>query len=285
MEEQAVIEKIEDVAETVVPEVIETIEKFRTNPVLVATVAVVSLAAGAAAGYFVAKKRVGAQFDAMLDHEIAKTKEFYETQQRLNKEGEFETVEKAALRLVPQEEREAVEAFKSYQGKGVDVVETEEELEVTVTEVEQDGEDVVETQVVTRNIFVNGSPIDEDAWDQDVEESMRTPKYPYIITVEEFNENEPDHEQLQVTFYEKDGVLCDDSDGVINNIDGNVGEGNMLRFGHGSKDRNIVYIRNERRQVDYEVARDERSYTAHVLGMDDEEDEKETPRKFRGGDD
>jgi hypothetical protein len=42
--------------------------------------------------------------------------------------------------------------------------------------------------------------------------------------------------------------------------------GQNLRFGHGSKDPNVVYIRNPRLEMEMEILRDPSSYEKEVLG-------------------
>ena len=51
-----------------------------------------------------------------------------------------------------------------------------------------------------------------------------------------------------------------------------------MNFGNQSDDPNVVYIRNNKRNADFEVVLDERSYTVVVLGF---VSEKEKPRKMR----
>jgi hypothetical protein len=62
----------------------------------------------------------------------------------------------------------------------------------------------------------------------------------------------------------------------------------VLVFGHGSGDPNVVYIRNEKLQAEYEVLRDPGSYEIEVLGGHVEREMQEVdlkhsrqPGKFR----
>lgn len=75
----------------------------------------------------------------------------------------------------------------------------------------------------------------------------RDPATPYIITKEEFYQNDPDNEQIAFTYFEGDGILVDDREefNPIDNVDRVAGEDNLLHFGYGSGDEHIVYIRNE----------------------------------------
>lgn len=287
MEEQAVIEQIEDTAEAVVPEVVETIEVLRNNPVLLVGVGLVAGSVGAFIGYKVARKRLEAKFEVLLEEEIEKTRRYYAA---YSKKDEYETPEKAAHALIPDEEREAQQAFVNYAGMAkaqVDVIEDEHGVTVeTKSEMveTEEGDEVEEVhEVVKNNIFLNGSALDKDEFDYEAEVAQRSEDFPYVITEDEFFQNEQDFVQLTMTYYEGDDVLCDEQDRTVDDVDGSVGEVNLHKFGHGSKDKNLVYIRNNKRGTDFEIARSRGKYSVDVLGLDDE-DARTRPRKFRGGD-
>lgn len=123
-----------------------------------------------------------------------------------------------------------------------------------ITAVEFDG-------VVVKNIFDDS---DNDEWDYKTELESRTDDAPYIIHVDEFVAGESGWgSNSTLTWYEGDNILCDSTDKPIYNAQETVGE---LRFGHGSKDPNIVYVRNPKLQTEYEILRDEGSYQEIVLG-------------------
>jgi len=113
---------------------------------------------------------------------------------------------------------------------------------------------------VVNNVFTN----DGDEWDYKTELEKRDKADPYVIHVDEFVADEMGWDsQSTLTWYEKDQILTDSHDKPVYNHAELVGE---LRFGHGSNDANVVYIRNERLQCEYEVLRDEGSYEEIVLG-------------------
>jgi hypothetical protein len=115
-------------------------------------------------------------------------------------------------------------------------------------------------KAVATNIFTN----DGDEWDYKTELEKRDKSDPYVIHVDEFVADEMGWDsQSTLTWYEKDQILTDSHDKPVYNHAELVGE---LRFGHGSNDANVVYIRNERLQCEYEVLRDEGSYEEIVLG-------------------
>lgn len=79
---------------------------------------------------------------------------------------------------------------------------------------------------------------------------------PYIIFPEEFGGIE-EYEQISLIYY-SDGVLTDDMDDIIDDIDGTVGEGFASHFGEYEDDS--VFVRNDRLKCDYEILRDYRTY-------------------------
>jgi hypothetical protein len=78
------------------------------------------------------------------------------------------------------------------------------------------------------------------------------------------------YEKATVTYFSHDDVLADERDARIDGIDEQFGLENLERFGHGSEDPNIVYIRNDKLQIDFEVVKSDGSFTAEVLGIDED---------------
>lgn len=106
---------------------------------------------------------------------------------------------------------------------------------------------------------------DDDDWDYDVELENRSDKRPYVIHVDEYTSHESDYPQETITYYEGDDVLCDEKDVPIYTRERITGP---LLFGHGSQDPNIVYIRNDKIEMEWEVLRDEGHFVAEVLGAE-----------------
>lgn len=115
--------------------------------------------------------------------------------------------------------------------------------------------------------------------DMGFEPSPRDPNVPYVINIEEFTDDNEDYDKLSVTYYEGDDVMADERDGVIPEPSTLVGADALTRFGEGSDDENIVYVRNEKLTSDFEIVRDARSYASVVLGLED--DTVTEPGKFR----
>ena len=79
---------------------------------------------------------------------------------------------------------------------------------------------------------------------------------PYVIDPTEFGEFS-EYEQRELTYY-KDGVICENDTDMIDPYDifGDLDVGD--HFGEYENDR--VFVRDDRRQVDYEILRDERTF-------------------------
>ena len=129
----------------------------------------------------------------------------------------------------------------------------------------------------TENIFKSVFP--DSQWDYEAELAQRTPDTPYIIHTDEQYEKE-EYTEVTFTYYEGDDILVDQHDKMIEDKDRIVGEENMTKFGHGSGDPNVVYIRNDPLAIEIELIRSKKSYAEEVLGF-----KHSAPRKKRHFDD
>jgi hypothetical protein len=116
------------------------------------------------------------------------------------------------------------------------------------------------------NIFDDSIP----GWNYPEELNAREGQDIYTITVSEFFANEADFKQSQLTYYKGDDMLCDSLDVPIHRYQQLVG--NKLNFGHGSKDPNVVFIRNEKERMEWEICLDVGRYEEEVLGLTVEDD-------------
>lgn len=79
---------------------------------------------------------------------------------------------------------------------------------------------------------------------------------PFVISPDEFGED-PNYQTVSLTLYE-DGVLTDDYDDIVVDVDDLVGEDSLTHFGEYEDDS--VFVRNESMQTDFEILRDLRTY-------------------------
>jgi hypothetical protein len=270
---------------------------MRTNS-LVAASSVVSCGVGALLAHILTKKYVSAQYELLIEEEVDKAKAFYS---QLNKTDEFSDPVKLAEKLVTEpsveesevEDKEYVNYNKiaaSYGGQqhikrptdiqkamtrpldGEDMADFEQrimdeaksEVQEVVLRTEETLLDSGEEEIVKRNIFDNHGRSD----DYDLDRSNRSSEQPYILSQDEYMDAEPQYSQNSLTFYEKDGVLADNRDQPITDINMVVGLEN-LQFGKASGDMNIVYVRNDNLEVDFEILRSVGSYAEEVFGGSD----------------
>lgn len=100
------------------------------------------------------------------------------------------------------------------------------------------------------------------------------PDKPYVITIEDFMNNCQDFDKASLTYYNEDDTLADEQEEAITDVYMTVGDDALLRFGDGSDDPDMVYVRNERLGSDYEVLRVNKSYQETVMGICDKKQVK-----------
>lgn len=268
---------------------------------------VASTVVGVLAGYQYAKKKLSTEFDEIAQREIAEAREFFMTIR------ERETPQAAVQRLVPDAKvaegvqtfratndlvEAAKEAHRSYQGTPVHVVKADAGQGLTATTETKEQEAERETQeamavdqeegdpestVIERNILFDGRPLEDSEWDPEAERDERRNGVPYVVSEGEYMENEHNHEQIVLTYFALSDTLVDEDEKPIDDVEGTCGTENLKRFGHGSGDINVVFVRNEKRGMDMEILRSMGSYEKEVLGIDvdDELQHAHMPRRGR----
>lgn len=247
-----------------------------------------SFYAGGLLSVLLLRKELEAKYAAIADKEIAEAKKFYTRLYKDDKElSDPEELSKSKGYTVKEEVTGINAVIEGLRYRTVHpdlepIIDDGSEESAELIEAGEKLAKVLDHAEETRNLFEGTGD-----FDYDVEVSMRKPQFPYIITHEEFLENEPEHKQIAITYFEGDGVLSDDRDQSIEELDRTVGDGNIIRFGAGSNDPNILYIRNERLKMDFEIARSDGKYAHEVLGLehsDETFDRRRRARRFRGDD-
>lgn len=93
------------------------------------------------------------------------------------------------------------------------------------------------------------------------EEDIMKDRDPYVIPPEEFGEFE-DYEKISLTYY-ADGVLADDGDEIVDDVEDMVGDA-LWHFGEYEDDS--VFVRCDERKCDYEILLDQRNFSDVVSG-------------------
>lgn len=91
----------------------------------------------------------------------------------------------------------------------------------------------------------------------------RSKEAPYPIKAEEFFEEE-DFDKCNLTYYEADGVLADENEEPLD-IDTTIGR-EIIEIMASDRDDNTFYVRNEKTGTDFEICREEGSYSELVMG-------------------
>jgi len=232
------------------------------------------LAIGAVAGFFVAYRKAETKYRQIAEEEISA--EVDQMRQHYNEK---------AVALYASSQKEDLDEIVRERGYSADS--TKPPMVVTpptaVVEAAEAAQDIVETEddeqadessdeAEVRNIFEEAEF--EDAWDVSKERRQRSPLAPYVIHQDE--RDEFDHyDGVTFTYYEADDVLSNERDEVVapEDRDRLIGEANLEKFGHGSGDASIVYIRNDQLEMQFEVVRSPNSYAEEVHGFDPPEPE------------
>ena len=135
-------------------------------------------------------------------------------------------------------------------------------------------------KIELQNVFAHS-----DDWDYEAELMKRSlhPLAPHIIHQDEFFGEESEFTQLTCTYYVGDDILVDEQDVPIHGHKKVIG---TPIFGHGSLDKNVVYVRNADLGAEYEILKHDGFYAIEVLGYSEEskgdrEAAKPGMRKFR----
>jgi hypothetical protein len=215
---------------------------------IIAGASSLSLVVGTIAGYSFSKYKLGKEFDKRLSEEIDATRRHY---QRNKKHLEI-VEEKEDENDIPSD---AKEALIEYQGGDPD-----EELEMDTRR-----GSVIAQRKYTRYHKGNVRPGDVVAKienqnegeepSNNQEDEVRDRNRPYVISSEEFFQNESDHEQVTVSYIVEDQTLLDGENDPIKNFERMTGPITPHMFGLRSGEPHIVYIRNEEMATDLEVVR------------------------------
>jgi hypothetical protein len=179
-------------------------------------------ATGAAVGSLVAWRLIKSRYERMANEEIATMKEYYATK------------------------------IKKYSGPE----QSEPSMGDTETPIEEESEQEITVDDYHEKLVESGYTNHNDISSKEVKYVEK----PYVIMPEDFGEIEG-YETISLTLY-ADGVLTDDFDDPIEDIEHTVGRDSLTHFGEYEDDS--VFVRNDRLKCDYEILTDHRKYSAVV---------------------
>ena len=207
--------------------------------------AAVGLAIGIVVGYKLNKEKIKAEAFKQSEQEVARIRELYQQKE------------------MARQEKPSVAEIVEKKGYGL-------EIKMPVEEVDE----VVMIRPLPAPVPGIVEPIPgtaTPAWDYRRELRHREELdegEPYVIHQEEFMGKEKGYSQVTYTYYAIDDVLVDEeNDHPLPHADIVVGLDN-LQFGHGTDDDNVVFVRNDKLEIDMEICRLNKSFEEEVLGIE-----------------
>lgn len=192
------------------------------------------MAIGVGAGYLLAKKK----YRLLAEEEIASVKDIFK-KVRAEDKTHAEDQARADWSADLETAKEVID-FEDYDSRS----ETPEGL--TTVEIGIRGDDVkVSVEEQTRR--------DESA--------------PYLITIEEYMGDRHDFAKTTATYWEEDDTIVNDDEKPMDDVNEVIGNDNLMTFGSDPEEPDMIWVRNEHLEVDFEIARDQRSYHEVVLGI------------------
>ena len=167
---------------------------------------------------------------------------------------------------IAQEEIDSVkEMYRNSQGECMPNSEIEEQKEVAKKSMEKP--DIMEYSKKIKDCnYSDYSKTERNKPEEGPEEKDMSD--PHVISPEEFGEDDT-YDRINLTYY-ADGVLADENDEEVENVDGTVGLDSLETFGTYEDDS--VHVKNDRLRAYYEILRDERNYEDVMAGRPDPTD-------------
>ena len=252
-------EVVADIAEEVAEQAIDFAEFARQMSKVKIQYGLLGVAigatAGALAGFVIAYRKAETKYSQIADAEVAEMREHYRAK---------------GVALEAEYAKKPVEEIVKDRGYSSPDARTHIRPPMAVqppADVAED-EKVEKDEPKTKNIFEEAQVTHE--WDWHEERRKRSPDIPYVIHQDELHEME--YTEATLTYYEGDDVLCTDRDEPLDEADRErlIGEANLNRFGHGSGDASVVYVRNDQLELVYEVVKSPNHFAEEVHGFSHE---------------
>lgn len=136
-----------------------------------------------------------------------------------------------------------------------------EEEEPSETFLEDEGEPSEVDSGRRANAFATAG----DTWDLLKEQRARTESAPYVLHKDEFYAEEKGYAQHSLTYYAGDQMMVDENDEIVYDINRIIGE---LKWGHGSGDPLVFYVRNDKFRAEYEITHVDGLFSVEVMGSE-----------------
>lgn len=233
----------------------------------------IGTAVGGVAAFAIAYRRAEMKYSKFSEEEISEMKEHYQEKVRAleqtSSKGNLEEIVAERGYSVPDDSKPPMAVAPPTPVVEAAAEATEESKEELLRVRPPEATVVKESEV--RNVFKDA---DEDAkvtdsWNYTKELQRRSPEIPYVIHYDERGEFD-DYTEVTWTYFEGDDVLCREDDSIVDpdQRDMLVGEKNLSRFGHGSNDPSVVYVRNDKLEMMIELVRSTQEYGEEVHGFE-----------------
>lgn len=240
----------------------------RPNLGLVFGAFVAGVGVGGAAGYFLTRYKLETKYNKIAEDEITVMREHYRMKETAleNTTGKPDLGDLVREQGYSQDPPMAVTPPSSV----VEATETPKDKEAPKPQEEPEVKNIFEMNQI------------EDHWDYREELIHRSPIKPYVIHRDERDESDT-YDVVSYTYYEADDVLSNEREEVIGKPERDIllGEQNLGKFGHGSGDPSVVYIRNDKLEMEMEVVRSPNSYAEEVHGFQHSESLSKRHRRDR----
>lgn len=145
------------------------------------------------------------------------------------------------------------------------------EIEEVDTHQDPTDEEIAESRESLQNLINQYAPDtrDQDAFVDRGQVVVESTRYdpPFVIPQSEYAWSEEGNEYAKITlrYFSKQQILLDEDEEPIDDVDAYVGWRNLNRFGDGTDNPDVVYVRNRRLDTDFEVEREtEEDLPLHV---------------------
>ena len=228
-------------------------------------------AGGAVAGYIIAKRKYTKQVQDIMESSIEEIDRAKSKLEYIANLAGFDIVDMDGDEDVDPEYKDLINDYISNDvavvnevANGLSALHLDNEMEEALAEV-QHPRDSDEDDIFPEYSEDAEIQKDKDIEDQAIEDGfVRAERIvsddfpiPYCITTELYDQNEVEHEYdvIELTYFEIDGVLIDDSETPVSQEE-TIGNINFeTHWGFGGFPKDAFCVRNEKKQVDYVVSR------------------------------
>lgn len=205
-------------------------------------------------------------------------------------EAELDSLEERIKRRYKVGEWSEPAHYEDVNGQGVLSFENDEVAEIELAKlaehINNGGYALASETPTVVNVFVEAKkrePVEEDEEEYVpgtfADNPNRDDPEPIIITELEYMQDEEDYEKLSISWFPGDRVLVDSKEQPIADVESTVGYNNLNTL--SPTEQTVIYVRNNRLQMDFEIAIEAGTYRETVLGEDQPLIEKTRTRKPR----